>query len=79
VAGYIDDTLDQLMKTGQTETDPAARKAIFDEFQTHLAETSPWIWLYTGLLYTGQTSAVSGFVPNPTGSLVSLSQVTLTR
>jgi len=79
VAGYIDDTLDQLMKTGQTEVDPAARKAIFDEFQTHLAETSPWLWLYSGFLYTGQTSVVSGFVPNPTGSLVSLSQVTLSR
>jgi peptide/nickel transport system substrate-binding protein len=79
VAGYIDETLDSLMKQGQIETDPDARKAIFAEFEAHLAETSPWIWLYTGFLYTGQTSVVSGFVPNPTGSLVSLSQVTLTR
>ncbi len=79
VAGYIDETLDQLMKSGQIETDPDARKAIFDQFQTHLAETSPWIWLYSGYLYTAQTSAVEGFVPNSTGSLVSLSQVTLNR
>lgn len=79
VAGYIDDTLDSLMKDGQVEIDPAARKAIFDQFQTHLAETSPWIWLYTGFLYTGQQSYVEGFIPDPTGSLYSLSQVTLNR
>ncbi|MEZ4499302.1 MAG: ABC transporter substrate-binding protein [Thermomicrobiales bacterium] len=79
VAGYIDETLDQLMKDGQVETDPVARKAIFDQFQTHLAETSPWIWLYTGYLYTAQQPWVEGFVPNSTGSLVSLSQVSLNR
>ena len=79
VAGYIDDTVDDLMKRGQTETDPDARKAIFDEFQTHLAEQSPWVWLYTGFLYTGQQSHVEGFVANPTGSLAGLSQVTLNR
>ncbi len=79
VAGYIDDTLDDLMKRGQVETDPTARKEIFDQFQKHLAETSPWVWLYTGFLYTGQQPYVQGFVPNPTGSLYSLGQVSLER
>jgi peptide/nickel transport system substrate-binding protein len=78
-AGYIDDTLDGLMKSGQVETDPNTRHEIFAEFQTHLAETSPWIWLYTGFLYTGQQPYVEGFVPDPTGSLYSLSHVTLNR
>jgi peptide/nickel transport system substrate-binding protein len=79
VAGYIDDTLDTLMKQGQVELDPAKRKEIFDQFQTHITEVSPWIWLYTGFLYTGQQSYVEGFVPNPTGSLYSLGQVSLNR
>lgn len=79
VAGYIDDTLDDLMKRGQTETDPEVRKQIFDQFQIHLAEQSPWIWLYAGYLYTGQQGYVEGYVPNPTGSLAGLSQVTLNR
>jgi peptide/nickel transport system substrate-binding protein len=79
VAGYIDDTLDELMKSGQTETDPEARKAIFDEFQTHLTEQSPWIWLYNGFLYTGQQGYVEGYVANPTGTLVGLAHVTLNR
>ena len=79
VAGYTDDTLNDLMTRGQVETDPVARKAIFDEFQTHLTSVSPWIWLYTGFVYTGQTGVVSGFVPDPTGSLFNLSAVTLNR
>ena len=47
VANYIDDTLDSLMQKGRAETDPAKRKAIFAAFEKHLAEMSPWIWLYT--------------------------------
>ena len=78
-AGYIDSTLNDLMKQGQIETDPAARKEIFNQFQTHLAEVAPWIWLYTGYVYTGQQSYVEGFVPNPTGSLYSLGEVSLNR
>ena len=78
-AGYIDDTLDSLMKAGQVETDPAARHEIFADFQRHLAETAPWVWLYTGFLYTGQQPYVEGFVPDPTGSLYSLSHVSLNR
>jgi peptide/nickel transport system substrate-binding protein len=77
VAGYVDDTLDSLMKAGQIETDPAARYEIFAQFQKHLAETSPWIWLYTGYTYTGQQSYVSGFIPTPTGSLYYLKAVQL--
>jgi peptide/nickel transport system substrate-binding protein len=79
VAGYIDDTLDTLMKEGQVETDPDKRYEIFAEFQRHLAEVSPWIWLYTGYTYTGQQSYVSGFKPTPTGSIYYLSEVQLNR
>ncbi|MCL4237357.1 MAG: ABC transporter substrate-binding protein [Anaerolineae bacterium] len=79
VAGYIDDTLDRLMKEGQVETDPAKRYEIFVEFQKHLAEMSPWIWLYTGYTYTGQQAYVTGFIPTPTGSIYYLSQVKLNR
>jgi ABC-type transport system substrate-binding protein len=66
VAGYVDDTLDSLMKAGQTETDPAKRYEIFAEFQKHLAETAPWIWLYTQYNYTAQHVTDT---PTPTGYL----------
>lgn len=77
VANYIDDTLDGLMQKGRTETDPAARKVIFGDFEKHITEMSPWIWLYTSYSYTAQQKNVGGFVPVPTGSLFSLAKVTL--
>jgi len=77
VANYIDDTLDSQMQQGRAETDPAKRKAIFAEFEKHLAEMSPWIWLYTSYSYTAQQKNIAGFVPTPTGTLFSLSKVTI--
>ena len=79
VAGYVDDTLDSLMKQGQVEADPDARYEIFAQFQRHLAEMSPWVWLYTGSTYTGQQSYVTDFTPTPTGSIYYLSEVKLNR
>lgn len=78
-AGYIDDTLDTLMKQGQVETNTAARYDIFAEFQRHITEVAPWVWLYTGFTYTGQQNDISGFVPNPTGAIYSLGQVQINR
>jgi peptide/nickel transport system substrate-binding protein len=77
VSNYVDDTLDSLMQQGRTETDPQKRKEIFQQFEAHLAEMAPWVWLSTGYAYTAQQKTVSGFVPNPTGTLFSLSAVTV--
>ena len=60
MANFIDDTLDSLMQQGRAETDPAKRKAIFAEFEKHLAEMSPWIWLYTSYSYTAQQKNIAG-------------------
>ncbi len=79
VAGYGDDELDSLMQQGRVETDEAARYDIFKELSIQLAEKNPWIWLYTGNAYTAQQPYVSGFVSYPTGSLLSLADVTLDR
>ena len=72
-------SLDALMKAGQVETDPAARYEIFADFQRHLAETSPWIWLYTGFNYSAQRSYVTDFTPTPDGYFFYLSQAKLNR
>lgn len=79
VANYIDDELDSLMQRGRVESDVAARKEIFAQFERHLAEAAPWIWLYTGYSYTAQQNYVSGFEPNAMGSLFGLSAVSLNK
>jgi len=79
VAGYSDATLDELMATGRIEADPQARYDIFANFQTYLTEQAPWVWLYVGYEYTAQQSYVSGFIPSPTDSILSLASVTLDR
>jgi peptide/nickel transport system substrate-binding protein len=77
VSNFTDDQLDSLMQQGRVETDPAKRKAIFQQFEQRLAELSPWIWLSTGYNYTAQLKTVQGFVPTPTGSLYGLAKVTV--
>lgn len=79
VANYIDDTLDSLMNQGREETDPAKRKEIFAQFDKHLAEVSPWVWLYTGYTYAAALDKVQGFEATPTGSLFGLSAVTVSE
>ena len=79
VSNFPDATLDSLMQQGRVETDPAKRLAIFTEFQKQITTDSPWIWLYQGYDYTAQQKYVSGFVPYPTDSLISLAQVTIAR
>ena len=74
-AGYIDDTLDDLMKRGQVETDFDTRYDIFSELQLHLTETSPWVWLYTGFGYTAHQSYVTGWEPVANDSLYYLAGV----
>jgi peptide/nickel transport system substrate-binding protein len=77
VSNFKDDTLDSLLQQGRAETDVDKRKKIFADFEKALAEKSPWVWLYTSYGYTAQQKSVEGFVPTPTGSLFSLSKVTV--
>lgn len=79
VAGYLDETLDTLMKAGQVEPDAEVRYEIFAELQTHLAETVPWVWLYAGYTYSAHQDSVQGWEPVANDSLRFLSEVTLAR
>ncbi|WP_323013979.1 ABC transporter substrate-binding protein [Devosia sp.] len=72
VSNFVDDELDTLMKQGQAETDPAKRVEIFHQFENHLVEQSPWLWLSTSYGYTAQLKTVSGFESSPTGTLFGL-------
>ena len=77
VAGLSSPELDELFAEGLAETDPEARVPIYQEISRILLEESPWVWLYQGYRYQVLSPDVEGFVPYPTGSLVSLREVTL--
>lgn len=79
VAGFSDPVLDELFAQGLVETDSAARYEVFAEFQRYITEQAPWVWLYVGYEYTAQQPYVSGFVPNPTDSLLSLAYVSINK
>lgn len=79
VAGYSDDTLDQLMADGREQTDPDQRYETFAEFQRYITEQAPWVWLYVGYNYTARQPYVTGFVPSPTSSILGLAQAQLDR
>ncbi len=79
VAGFIDPKLDEIFAAGRTETDAQARYDTFADFQTYITEQAPWVWLYVGYNYTAQQPYVTGFVPSPTSSILSLAQVELNK
>ena len=79
VSNFPDETLDSLLQQGRVETDPAKRLEIFTEFQQRITEDAPCVWLYNGYNYTAQQPYVSGFVPNPNDSLLTLAQVKIER
>ena len=77
VSNFVDDTLDNLMKAGQAEADPAKRVEIFHQFENHLVEQAPWLWLSTSYGYTAQLKTVTGFESSPTGTLFGLTKVSI--
>ncbi|HVU12607.1 MAG TPA: ABC transporter substrate-binding protein [Phototrophicaceae bacterium] len=79
VSNFKDDTIDGLLTQGRAETDPAKRLDIFTQFQKQITEDSPWIWLYQSYDYTAQQKYVTGFVPNPSDSILSIAQVKLDK
>ncbi len=46
IPGYKDPKLDDLLTKGQTETDPAKRKQVFNDVQAYMAENLPYIFLW---------------------------------
>jgi peptide/nickel transport system substrate-binding protein len=79
VAQYSDDTLDSLLQAGRAETDAAKRKVIFSDFEKHIAEVSPWIWLYTSYNYAAFQKSVVGFEPRRTNSVFGLTTIRLAK
>lgn len=74
---YSDAKVDELLDQGRTETDPAKRKAAYDEVQRILACTGPIAHVAFGTLFTAVNNKVQGFEIYANGRLTSLRNVTI--
>jgi peptide/nickel transport system substrate-binding protein len=66
----------QLLKA-RSSNNFKVRKAAYDKAQQILVDASPFIWLYSGFLYSIMQSKVQGFIPRANHSLVGLRDVWL--
>jgi len=79
VAGYSSPEIDKLLADGIATTDPAARKAIYDQVQNLLIEATPWIWLYVGYEYRVTQPYVMDFAPLSNGANTALKTTWLNK
>lgn len=66
---YSDPKLDTLLADARTASDPAKRKAMYDEAQRLLACRGPAVHLAYGTLFTAVRADVQGYEPSATRSL----------
>ncbi len=70
--------VDALLEQGRAASDPAERKAIYDELQRLLADVKvPYLWLYSPDLIDVSQERVQGYVQHPTSLLYGMEQVWL--
>ena len=79
VSNFADDELDSLMQQGRAETDRAKRKAIFNAFETRLAEQSPWVWLSHPIATRRSRRPCRALCPIADRLAVRLAKVTIQR
>jgi peptide/nickel transport system substrate-binding protein len=65
--GYSNPEADKLMDDGRLVSDPAQRKAIYEELTKILLEEEPIIYLYHRKLLFAHTTKLEGFKPLPDG------------
>lgn len=69
--------LDRDLTRGRSTTNFARRKAAYDSAQKILVEGSPFIWLYSGYMYSLLRKRVRGFVPRANHSLTGIREAWL--
>jgi peptide/nickel transport system substrate-binding protein len=79
VANYSDPEIDALLEEAMAITDPAERKAIYDQVQIKLTEAAPWIWLYVGYEYRGMQPYVKNFTNLSNGQTIYLRETWLDK
>jgi peptide/nickel transport system substrate-binding protein len=75
--GLTNPQFTKLIAQGIAQTDPSARKPIYNQLTTALETVVPWVWLFSGNDYYYMSDKVHGFTPFPNASLVSLAKTSL--
>lgn len=79
VANYSAPEIDALLDQAVAMTDPAERKAIYDQVQQKLAEAAPWVWLYVGYEYRIYQPYVENFTNMSNGQTIYLRETWLNK
>ncbi|MCC6791594.1 MAG: hypothetical protein IT336_07920 [Thermomicrobiales bacterium] len=74
---YSNPALDELVNTGYTTTDQAARTEIYHQIQTILLEDLPWVSLFVANQFEAMKTYVKGYYHTPNGSNVALKETWL--
>jgi peptide/nickel transport system substrate-binding protein len=72
---YANGQVDLLTAKGKQETDPAKRKALYDEAQSTIAADQPYVFLWHPLSVVVTQSNISGFRMHSDGRYLSLTEV----
>ncbi len=75
VAGYTTPTLDALFLQGKSTGNVSQRKKIYAKISSELVNNAAWVWLFTPYDYYLSAKNLTGFTPNPNGSLLELRNV----
>lgn len=75
-AKYCNPKVDELLNAARVTNDLAARKALYDQAQTILADEDPYIYLFFDPRLFVASTHVQGFVPQPDG-LIRLENMSL--
>lgn len=76
-AGYNSPEMDEMIMAGMTETDQAARAAIYKDIQELIKTDLPWVNLFIASQYEAMKTYVMDYEHFPTGSNLSLKRVWL--
>lgn len=66
-AKYANPRVDQLLKEGRREMDPAKRAKIYSDLQKIILEDAPWVYLTHATMLAAYRPEVQGFAVHPTG------------
>jgi peptide/nickel transport system substrate-binding protein len=78
VAGYSSPTLDALFLQGKATGNVSQRSKIYAKITKELVNNAAWVWLFTPYDYYISAKNLTGYTPNPNGSMLELRNVKFT-